>query len=444
MPGQLIYVVDLETGEADTAGLRALPPARRAPTTVDYDLGAATFRKRRGDLELELIVFVLPLGHSDVRLLTIRNHADARTSASASCPISTWRWTRTRPIRSASSRRSATRPPKRCSSPTRRTTSIAAGPSPRRASRPPSTETVRARFLGCAGRDLTNPVMVETGFPDGSREDDGRRVAAFVGEVDVPAGQSVEVAVVLGQTPTPRRGPDSASHPARSRGGPRGAQRHARLVGRAAQRHPGRDQQSRPSTGWSTIGCPTRCWRRGSGAAPARTSAAAPTASATSCRTCCRSCSSTRAWRGGRSCSMPGSSSRKATCSNGGTSRPTARPASASAPAPPTRICGCPMWWPAMSRRPAIGRCWTRSVPYLEAPTLPDGAIDLLVTPRLSREVDSVYDHCQRAIDYTLRAHGRARPAAASAPATGTTASTRPGRGARAKAPGSPASSTTS
>ena len=53
--------------------------------------------------------------------------------------------------------------------------------------------------------------MVETGRPDASQEDDGRRVAAFVGEVEVPAGGSVEVAVVLGQFATKREALTAAS-----------------------------------------------------------------------------------------------------------------------------------------------------------------------------------------------------------------------------------------
>ena len=47
--------------------------------------------------------------------------------------------------------------------------------------------------------------------------------------------------------------------------------------------------------------------------------------------------------------------------------------------------------------------------PYLDGAAVPDGAIDLLLAPRLSRETGDVYDHCLRAIRYTMArmgAHG--------------------------------------
>ncbi|MBE7203047.1 MAG: glycosyl transferase family 36, partial [Parafilimonas terrae] len=45
-------------------------------------------------------------------------------------------------------------------------------------------------------------------------------------------------------------------------------------------------------------------------------------------------------------------------------------------------------------------------VPYLEAPRLPEKAIDMLVNPRPSRELDTILGHCQRAIGYTLARMG--------------------------------------
>ncbi len=228
--------------EADTAGF---VPFRRTDATYDvvYDLGVATFTMRRGDLELELIVYVLPVGHSDVRLLTIRNHGSTKkryrvvpyldmvldqNPSDSVGKLEAERDEATEALLFTNPKNDYHRGWAFAA------TSLTAA----------LAETVRARFFGSAGRDLTNPVMVETGFPDGSADDDGRRVAGFVGEVDVPAGQAVEVAVVLGQTPIARRSPEGLES-ARSRRGPCGAERHAGLVGRAAQRHPCRDQQPR-------------------------------------------------------------------------------------------------------------------------------------------------------------------------------------------------------
>ena len=44
--------------------------------------------------------------------------------------------------------------------------------------------------------------MVETGFADGAARDDGRRVAAFCGEISIPPGGEERIAIVFGQAPS--------------------------------------------------------------------------------------------------------------------------------------------------------------------------------------------------------------------------------------------------
>ena len=73
-------------------------------------------------------------------------------------------------------------------------------------------ETVRARFFGQPERDLTNPIMVETGSPDPCCPDDGRRIAAFAGSLTVPAEGEAKVAIVLGQAPTRAEAIETAVH----------------------------------------------------------------------------------------------------------------------------------------------------------------------------------------------------------------------------------------
>ncbi len=75
IPGQLIYVVDLETGETDTAGY---VPFRRADARyeVTYELGSAQFRCIRDNVQLELTIFVPPEEQADIRLLSLRNPTD--------------------------------------------------------------------------------------------------------------------------------------------------------------------------------------------------------------------------------------------------------------------------------------------------------------------------------------------------------------------------------
>ena len=66
-------------------------------------------------------------------------------------------------------------------------------------------EHVRSRFVGGPGHDLSRPYLVEHGRGDAAAGDDGRRIASFAGEVEVPAGGEAQVAVVLGQVPDLRQ-----------------------------------------------------------------------------------------------------------------------------------------------------------------------------------------------------------------------------------------------
>jgi cyclic beta-1,2-glucan synthetase len=51
------------------------------------------------------------------------------------------------------------------------------------------------------GRDLSRPFFVEHGAPDPDALDDGIRIAAFAGELEVPPGGTRTVRILLGQTP---------------------------------------------------------------------------------------------------------------------------------------------------------------------------------------------------------------------------------------------------
>jgi cyclic beta-1,2-glucan synthetase len=68
--------------------------------------------------------------------------------------------------------------------------------------RGPATETIRARFFGGPGRNILTPAMVETGASNGAARDDGRRVAAFCGEITLPPGGEAKIAIVFGQAPS--------------------------------------------------------------------------------------------------------------------------------------------------------------------------------------------------------------------------------------------------
>ena len=87
------------------------------------------------------------------------------------------------------------------------TISSAEPPSSRRVLRGAATETIRTRFFGTQGRNIATPVFVETGTSDGSQSDDGRRVAAFAGEITLAPGGEAKIAIVFGQAPTSRGRP---------------------------------------------------------------------------------------------------------------------------------------------------------------------------------------------------------------------------------------------
>jgi cyclic beta-1,2-glucan synthetase len=196
-PGQAIYVVDLETKEIDTPGF---VPHRRADASHEatFGRGYATLRKKRGDLELELTCFVLVDQPVEVKLLRIRNRGTAvrrlrivpyAEIVLGEVPVDTmgaidaavdddilffanpgndfhqgWAFA---------------------------ATSLDCD----------ATETSRPRVIGGAGHDLANPHFVEHGVADATQRDDGRRVAAFAGTIEIGAGGDARVTFLLGQAP---------------------------------------------------------------------------------------------------------------------------------------------------------------------------------------------------------------------------------------------------
>jgi cyclic beta-1,2-glucan synthetase len=165
---------------------------------VVYGPGSATFKKTRAQLMIELTIFVPPDAPTDVRLLTIRNQSTERKRfrivpyfdmALDESPQDSLTWIETSYERNANTLLFFNPHNDFQRGWAFVSTSLA----------PTAIETVRSRFVGTTGRDLTNPIMVETGEPDQSRKDDLRRVAAFAGEIEVEAGGEASIVVVLGQ-----------------------------------------------------------------------------------------------------------------------------------------------------------------------------------------------------------------------------------------------------
>ncbi len=198
--GQAIYVVDLETGRTETA---TYAPMRRDELEheVAFGRGYASFQKRSGDLDLGLTVFVPPSEPLELHILRIKNRG-RKTRRYRVVPYfeivlaeltrdSRGRLeTRVDPSGDAIFFRN---PDHQFHRGHMFVAWSLAGD---------ARETSRSRFLGRAGRDLSNPWFVEKGEADETCADDGVRIAAFSGYVEIAGGSEAEIAIVLGQTAT--------------------------------------------------------------------------------------------------------------------------------------------------------------------------------------------------------------------------------------------------
>jgi len=194
-PGQVVYIGDRDTGEVDAPGFA---PFQRddARHEVVFEPGVATFTKTRGDLATDYCVFVPPDFPGDMRLLTLRNLGrralrlrvtpffdivlgenanDTRNFIKSEIVDNVLMFNNPRNDFQHGVAFAAT------------------------SLLDPAKETVRARFFGGPGRNISSPAMVETGAPDASQRDDGRRVAAFSRDIEIAAGAQTTIAIVFGQ-----------------------------------------------------------------------------------------------------------------------------------------------------------------------------------------------------------------------------------------------------
>jgi cyclic beta-1,2-glucan synthetase len=200
MPGQIVYVVDIDRDELYSPGF---VPLRREDTKqeVVYEKGAVIFRSVAPDLDLELTLFVPPNQRADVRLLKVRNTSSVKRRfrivpyfdlVCAETPgESAGR------IEAAFDAKTDTM---LFSNPTngfyRGVGFVATN------LKLTHREKIRARFIGAAGRDLAKPFMAATGLSDKHAGDDGRRVFAGTAVIEIDAGSEAEYVLVLGQEET--------------------------------------------------------------------------------------------------------------------------------------------------------------------------------------------------------------------------------------------------
>jgi cyclic beta-1,2-glucan synthetase len=198
LPGQIVYVRDLDSNETDAPGFA---PFQRedARYAVTYEPGVAHFAKTRGDLAMDYDVFVPPDFPGDMRLLRLENRG-AKALRLRIAPFFDIALGES-PNDSAGKLKAeavgATLLFENPRNDFQRGVAFAATSLPHA-----RTETNRARFFGGGGRAIHTPALVETRASDGSQRDDGRRVAAFVEEIELAPGAEMKIAIVLGQAKT--------------------------------------------------------------------------------------------------------------------------------------------------------------------------------------------------------------------------------------------------
>jgi cyclic beta-1,2-glucan synthetase len=197
-PGQVIYIRNLDTGETDAPGYA---PFQREDAAIEvaYEPGVATFVKRRGDLTTTYEVFSPPDFPGDMRLLTLANTGsrpmrlrvapffDIALEESPNESVGKLKTENAGRVLMFENPRNDFQ---------RGTAFVATSAADA------SSETIRRRFFGGPGRDITSPARVETGVSDLSHEDDGRRVAVFMNEITLAPGESSKFALAIGQAPT--------------------------------------------------------------------------------------------------------------------------------------------------------------------------------------------------------------------------------------------------
>lgn len=198
LPGQILYLYNPASGETDTPFFLPFRKKDRDHEVL-WGAGYAIYRSRSATAALELTQFVLPDQPAELRLLKIRNLTDAPLSYRVvpyfqmmlgETPVDT--------LGKIKTDHDTELQALFFSNPHNdfwKGWAFAATSFPIEA-----VETVRRRFLGGLERDLTRPFMVTEGLSDPSQPDDGFRCAALVGTVTVPPGGETEIVMIFGQS----------------------------------------------------------------------------------------------------------------------------------------------------------------------------------------------------------------------------------------------------
>jgi cyclic beta-1,2-glucan synthetase len=199
-PAQAIYVVDLDTHEVDTAGFI---PYRRGDAMHDatFGRGYATWRKTRGPLVLEQTAFVAIDQPAQVCMLRIRNDG----AATRRLRIVSYAQIVLAEVAADSNGGIDVEEEedvllyRRLANDFRKGWAFAATNLAGAVK-----ETSRARFVGRAGHDLESPHFAEHGCADALAADDGDCIAAFAATIEIESAAETVVTFVLGQAPSRR------------------------------------------------------------------------------------------------------------------------------------------------------------------------------------------------------------------------------------------------
>ncbi|HLH48404.1 MAG TPA: glycosyl transferase family 36, partial [Roseiarcus sp.] len=194
-PGQIVYLRNLDTDETDSVGFT---PFQREDATYDvvYEPGVATFRKKRRGLSTVYSVFTPPDFRGDMRLLSLTNDGEKplRLRVAPFFDIALGETPNASKDLLSTERVGNALLFENPHNDFQRGTAFAAT-----SLNDPAIETIRKRFFGGRGRNIVSPVLVETGMADASQHDDGRRVAAFAREIQLRPGEEMKIAIVFGQ-----------------------------------------------------------------------------------------------------------------------------------------------------------------------------------------------------------------------------------------------------
>jgi cyclic beta-1,2-glucan synthetase len=197
-PGQAVYFRDMATGEFFTPGFVPCRDEASSHETI-FGLGYARFRRGKGPLAVEMTACVLHDRPAELRLIRIVNRGGAPVTLSATvfCQIVLGQVPSDSAgqIEVVEATNAGAMLFRRPGHEFHRGWAYVATSLPVTAS-----ETVLARFLG-RERDSARPHFVVNGAGDPGQPDDGYRVAALSGIVEVPPGREVRMHVLIGQEP---------------------------------------------------------------------------------------------------------------------------------------------------------------------------------------------------------------------------------------------------